>query len=86
MENVNEMAVQFSNLVNQALDEIAPVKTFNNKPGYKAGISTETKNLMKERDMARSELKHSTGDKWIALQMLCALSKSTSWYVDKLMR
>ena len=55
MENVNEMAVQFSNLVNLALDEIAPVKTFNNKPGYKAGISTETKILMKERDMARSE-------------------------------
>ena len=29
----NEMATQFSNLVNEALDEIAPVKTFSISPG-----------------------------------------------------
>ena len=32
-EFVNEMATQFSNLVNEALDEIAPVKTFSISPG-----------------------------------------------------
>ena len=33
-ENVDDMANQFSNYVNEALNEIAPVKTFSIKPGY----------------------------------------------------
>ena len=70
MENVNEMAVQFSNLVNQALDEIAPVKTFNNKPGYKAGISTETKNLMKLRDATRESIKKARNGEKVLLYTL----------------
>ena len=28
MENVNDMAIQFSKIVNESLDEIAPLKTF----------------------------------------------------------
>ena len=34
MENVNEMAVQFSKLVNDALDEVAPFKTFTNSVSH----------------------------------------------------
>ena len=36
MEIVNDMSVQFSKLVNNALDEVAPFKSFSNKTGYKA--------------------------------------------------
>ena len=48
--------------MNTALDENAPVKTFTNKPGYKAGISNETKSLMLERDKARREINITPGD------------------------
>ena len=57
MSNVNEMAVQFSNQMSEALDDIAPMKTFSCKAGYKAGLSLETNSLMSERDKARKELK-----------------------------
>ena len=68
MVNVKEMAVQFSNLVNEALDEVAPFKSFNTKSGYKAGLSHQTKIFMAGRDRARHDLKTSPGDKWIALK------------------
>ena len=68
MTNVDEMAIEFSKLVNSALDEIAPVKSFISKPGYKAGITTETKMLMTKRDKARKAIGSSPGDKWIAIQ------------------
>ena len=42
-ECVNEMAVQFSKLVNEALDDIAPIKTVTIRPGYVAGLSENTK-------------------------------------------
>ena len=67
-ENVSEMATTFAKLMNEALDEIAPLKTFTNKDYYKPGLSPETKELMSERDQARREIKHTKGDKWIALQ------------------
>ena len=57
MENVNEMALAFSNLINDALDEIALLKTFTIKEFYKAGLSNEAKSLMKERDFARKNVK-----------------------------
>ena len=44
------------------------MRTFTNKPGYKAGLTSETKNLMTERDTARAEVKRTKGDKWVALQ------------------
>ena len=68
MENVNEMAVQFYKLVNDSLDEIAPIKTVTIKPGYKTDLTLETKSLMNERDKARREIKTCTVDKRIALQ------------------
>ena len=68
MENVNDIAVQFSKLVNDALDEIAPLKSFTNKTGYKAGISQDTKALMAERNSARIEIRTTTGDKHTSLK------------------
>ena len=68
MTDVNEMAVKFSDLVNDALDDIAPFKKLSLKPDYKHGLSNDTKLLMSERDSARRQIKSTSGDKWIALQ------------------
>ena len=68
MDSVNDMALQFSNLVNEALDEIAPVKTFNVKDNYVQGLTEETKLLMNERDKARLAINRAAGEKWIALK------------------
>ena len=62
------MATQFSDLVNDALDEIASYKTFVSKPDYKVGISTETKLLMEDRDRARLEVRATHGEKWITIK------------------
>ena len=58
---VNEMASLFSNMVNEALDEFAPLKSFILRSTYVPGIYTETKNLMSQQDKARQELKQTTG-------------------------
>ena len=68
MTDVNEMAVKFSDLVNDALDDIAPFKKLSLRPDYKHGLSNDTKLLMSERDSARRQIKSTSGDKWIALQ------------------
>ena len=67
-ECVNEMAVQFSNLVNKALDETAPLKTVKIRPGYIPGLSIETKDLMHQRDLARKTISSTPGDRLIALK------------------
>jgi hypothetical protein len=68
MTEVDEMAKQFSILVNEALDDIAPLKKVTCKPGYVHGLSNYTKQLMAERDSARRQIKSTPGDRWIALQ------------------
>ena len=51
-ECVNDMATELSKLINEALNEIAPWKSFSNKTHYKTGLTQETKSLMHERDLA----------------------------------
>ena len=62
------MATEFSKLINEALNEIVPRKSFSNKTHYKAGLTQETKSLMHERDLARRAIRSTPGDKWIAIQ------------------
>ena len=64
-DNVNEMAINFSKLVNEALGDCAPVKTFISKPGYIAGLKPETKKITAERDQARNAVKKHTFNKKI---------------------
>ena len=59
-ENVNEMAVHLSELMNSALDECAPLTKITIKPGYKSGLTQEAKVIMTERDKARCRLQKST--------------------------
>ena len=50
----------FTENTNKALDIVAPFKTFQVKSNYKFGISTETKDIMRDRDLTRSVLTSST--------------------------
>ena len=69
LDSVNDMAVKFSQLVNDALDDIAPLKTFTSKANYKSELTEDTKKLMNERDKARSAIHKTTGDKWLSLSL-----------------
>ena len=58
--NINEQAINLSNQINAALDIIAPKKVFTIKSNYVQGLSENTKNVMKERDLVRSKLRKQT--------------------------
>ena len=49
-EDVDEMVSIFTELVTEALDKEAPVKTFKIPKNYVHGLSEETKDTMKKRD------------------------------------
>ena len=56
-----KMAENFNINIEEALDEIAPYKTFTIKSNYKFGISNNTKEMMKKRDKTRANIStHST--------------------------
>ena len=56
-EDLDELVGQFTELVQEALDEIAPIRTFIVESKYNYGLSNETKELMKKRDHARQTAK-----------------------------
>ena len=58
IQDINTRAEKFSALMNQALDKIAPIKTFKARPQYVHGLSEETKLSMKRRDQARFEVRN----------------------------
>ena len=55
--DVNERAQAFTDEVNRALDECAPLKRFKIRQYYKPGLTEEVKKLMKERDALRRSIK-----------------------------
>ena len=55
----------FTDNINKALDEVAPLKTFTVKSNYRFGLSQETKDLMKQRDSTRANIKNVSGNKKI---------------------
>ena len=50
----------FTKNTNEALDEVAPFKTFKIKSQYKFGLSEETKKLIYKRDRTRSSISKAT--------------------------
>ena len=50
------MVEWFTQLVNEALDQVAPFKTFTVKLRYKFGLSEQTKIMMKKRDSVRNQI------------------------------
>ena len=67
---VDEMVDIFTVNTNKALDKIAPFKTFQVKLNYRFGISPETKNLMKQRDSTRENIKKAKGSECMILMNL----------------
>ena len=82
-EDPNEMALLFTELVNEALDECAPFKTFKIKPGYKPGLTETAKQLMKERDEARRQLKRSPGENKILHEKYKRLRNRTTQQIRR---
>ena len=50
----------YNRMITEALDEVAPIKTFKVKSQYKFGISDSTKVLMAKRDDTRKKIKNSS--------------------------
>ena len=66
-ETVEKMAENFNINIEEALDEIAPYKTFTIKSNYKFGISNNTKEMMKKRDKTRANISKAKGNEKITL-------------------
>ena len=55
-EDLNTKVKLFTTFIDAAMDEIAPIKTFTVKSNYRFGLSENTKKLMKQRDVTRSNI------------------------------
>ena len=55
---VDEMVDVFQKNIEEALNDIAPVKTFTIRSNYKFGLSDETKKVMHERDVTRGKIRN----------------------------
>ena len=51
--DLNQMAEKLSSTLDEALDEIAPFKSFTVRSQHRFGVSDRTKKLMKSRDETR---------------------------------
>ena len=52
-QDVNEAVTLFTDRITHILDTMAPVKTFQMRSNYAPWLSQETKQLMRERDIAQ---------------------------------
>ena len=67
--NLDDMLVIFTKNVNEALDDLAPYKTFTVRSQFKFGLTEETKELMSKRDNIRKNLcKASASEKPIMIK------------------
>ena len=57
---VDYMVAIFNKNIEDALDEVAPVKTFLIRSQYKFGLSVDTKELMHKRDVTRGSIKNAS--------------------------
>ena len=64
LSDVNAKTTDFTNLIQEALDECAPFKRFKVKHDYKPGLTDAAKKFILERDQTRKKIKGaSTPDK-----------------------
>ena len=61
-EGVNEMVSKFMDNITQALDPIAPIKTFTVRSNHRFGLSDSMKELIKKRDQTRMSIKKAVGN------------------------
>ena len=82
--NVQDKVTEFTTLISEALDELAPVKSFTIKSNYKFGLSDKVKDLMKERNKVRNNLKSaSINEKKVLLQKYKALRNKVTSTIGK---
>ena len=73
--SVDDMVDIFTKNIDEALDEVAPIKSFKVKSNYKFGISLETKKLMRQRDNTIENIKKAqNGEKIMCISILCKKS------------
>ena len=76
-DNLDEKVELFNNAIKEALDEIAPVRTFKVRSHHKFGLSDHTKNLMKTRDLTRAGIQKASSKERPNLVKKYELSKKT---------
>ena len=63
------MVSVFNNNVENALNEVAPVRTFTIRSNHRFGLSDSTKELMQKRDQTRAKVSTAVGQqKGVLLQ------------------
>ena len=69
-DDLDQMVDKFSALMEEALNEVAPIKSFKIRSHHRFGLSDQTKKLMNDRDLARANISNSnsTMQKSIMLQ------------------
>ena len=68
--DLNQMAEKFTETMDEALDEIAPLKSFTIRTQHKFGLSDRTKKLMEDRNKTRMKIAigNSSSQKKIIMQ------------------
>ena len=87
MENSDEvenMVSEFQEVLNLALDQIAPVKTFTVRSSHRFGFSEGTKELMSKRDNTRKSIRLAEGEeKAVLLQKYRVLRDKVTAQIRK---
>ena len=55
-KNVDEMVKVYQKNIDEALNEVAPVKSFTIRSQYRFGLSDATKQVMHDRDVTRGKI------------------------------
>ena len=83
-DGVNNMVSEFTTNVTQALDQIAPMKSFTIRSNHRFGLSDSTKELMKKRDHTRNSIKGAAGnEKRVLLQQYKTLRNKVTYQIRK---
>ena len=61
-ENIDKKVKIYSRLMKEALDDVAPVKSFTIRSKYRFGLSQETKDMMVKRNNIRKKIHSTTGN------------------------
>ena len=59
-EDLDSMVKNFSSKIEEALDDVAPYKSFTVKSKFKYGLSESSESLMGKRDKGRKEIKNAS--------------------------
>ena len=81
---VNQMVTAFDRNIQEALDQVAPIRTFKIKSNYRFGLSEGVKDLMKKRDKTRANIsKASPKEKAVLLQQYKTLRNQVTSRIRK---